>query len=104
MSRDGYVISAADWDCWQIHWGVQTCAKGYLREIRRKDGGVVLMYCIHINSATLVWAVVPALIEEGYNFVRLDQMPENRQYETAGAENGLARAGDIARLARLAVK
>jgi peptidoglycan/xylan/chitin deacetylase (PgdA/CDA1 family) len=103
MSRDGYVMSAADWDCWHIHWKAQTCAKGYLREIRREDGGVVLMHCIHLNSAALVRAVVPALIEEGYNFVRLDQMPEYRQYETPGAETGIARAAPAARvnLARL---
>jgi len=82
MSRDGYVMSAADWDCWHLHWSAQTCAKGYLREIRRKDGGVVLIHCIHVQSAALVAAVVPALIEEGYTFVRLDQMPEYRQYET----------------------
>ena len=82
MSRDGYVMSAADWDCWHKDWSAQTCAKGYLREIRRKDGGVVLMHCIHVHSAELVAAVVPALIEEGYTFVRLDQMPEYRQYET----------------------
>jgi peptidoglycan/xylan/chitin deacetylase (PgdA/CDA1 family) len=102
--RGGYVMSAADWDCWHIHWGAQTCAKGYLREIRRKDGGVVLMHCIHVNSAALVRAVVPALIEEGYNFVRLDQMPEYRQYETPGAESGIARATDPSRFARVAVK
>ena len=47
-------------------------------------------------------AVVPALIEEGYNFVRLDQMPEYRQYETPGAE--VASAGDLAKLAKLAIK
>jgi peptidoglycan/xylan/chitin deacetylase (PgdA/CDA1 family) len=86
MSKDGYVMSAADWDCWHIGWGAQTCAKGYLREIRRKDGGVVLMHCIHLRSAALVAAVVPALQEEGYSFVRLDQMPEYRQYETPQEE------------------
>jgi peptidoglycan/xylan/chitin deacetylase (PgdA/CDA1 family) len=102
--RDGYVMSAADWDCWHIHWSAQTCAKGYLREVRRKDGGVVLMHCIHLNSAALVRAVVPALLEEGYNFVRLDQMPEYRQYETPGAENGIASAGNLSVLARMAVK
>ena len=102
--RDGYVMSAADWDCWHIHWDAQKCAKGYLREVRRKDGGVVLMHCIHVNSAALVRAVVPALIEEGYSFVRLDQMPEYRQYETPGAENGIASASDLRRFARLAVK
>jgi peptidoglycan/xylan/chitin deacetylase (PgdA/CDA1 family) len=86
MSRSGYVMSAADWDCWHIGWSARTCAKGYSREIRRKDGGVVLMHCIHLRSAELVRAVVPALIEEGYRFVRLDQMPEYRQYETPGAQ------------------
>jgi peptidoglycan/xylan/chitin deacetylase (PgdA/CDA1 family) len=104
MSRDGYVMAAADWDCWHIRWSAQTCAKGYLREVRRKDGGVVLMHCIHVNSAALVRAVVPALLEEGYNFVRLDQMPEYRQYETPGAENGIASVDGLSRLARVAVK
>jgi peptidoglycan/xylan/chitin deacetylase (PgdA/CDA1 family) len=85
MSPDGYVMSAADWDCWHLGWSARTCAKGYSREIRRKDGGVVLMHCIHLRSADLVRQVVPALIEEGYRFVRLDQMPEYRQYETPEA-------------------
>jgi peptidoglycan/xylan/chitin deacetylase (PgdA/CDA1 family) len=82
MSADGYVMSATDWDCWRIKWSARTCAKGYTREIRRKDGGVVLMHCIHVNSAELVRQVVPVLIEEGYRFVRLDEMPRYRRYET----------------------
>ncbi|HTT85371.1 MAG TPA: polysaccharide deacetylase family protein [Rhizomicrobium sp.] len=82
FSDDGYVLSASDWDCWHRGWDAATCAKGYMREIRRKDGGVVLMHCIHAQSAALVAAVVPPLIEEGYTFVRLDQMPGYRQYET----------------------
>src|SRR5258708_39356595 len=84
-------MGAADWDCWHLGWSGRTCAKGYSREIRRKDGGVVLMHCIHLRSAELVRQVVPALIEEGYRFVRLDQMPEYRQYETPRAR-GLADA------------
>ena len=91
MSRDGYVMSAADWNCWHKGWEARTCAKGYSREIRRRDGGVVLMHCIHLRSAELVRQVVPALIEEGYRFVRLDQMPEYRQYETPG-DRGVADA------------
>jgi peptidoglycan/xylan/chitin deacetylase (PgdA/CDA1 family) len=100
MSRDGYVMAAADWDCWRIGWKPQTCAKGYLHELRRKDGGVVLMHSIHRNSEALVRAVVPALIEEGYSFVRLDQMPEYRQYETAPS-GGTASAATLEKLARL---
>jgi peptidoglycan-N-acetylglucosamine deacetylase len=82
MTRDGYVMSAADWSCWHHHWQAETCAKGYLREIRRHDGGVVLMHCVHRQSGALVEAVVPALVEEGYRFARIDQVPEYRQYET----------------------
>jgi peptidoglycan/xylan/chitin deacetylase (PgdA/CDA1 family) len=81
-TRDGYVMSAADWNCWDRDWSAKTCAKGYMREIRRKDGGVVLMHCIHVRSAQLVAAVVPALLQEGYTFVRLDELPAYRRYET----------------------
>ena len=91
MSRDGYVMSSADWECWKHKWSAQTCAKGYLRELRRKEGGVVLMHCIYGQSAALIAAVVPALIEEGYKFVRLDQMPAYRQYETPN-NDGIASA------------
>lgn len=82
MSSDGYILSSADWDCWHRHWDADTCAKGYLREIRRKNGGVVLMHCVHHQSPELAAAIIPALVEEGYKFVRLDQVPEYKQYET----------------------
>ena len=36
VSSDHYVMSAADWDCWHLKWSAQTCAKGYLREIRAR--------------------------------------------------------------------
>jgi peptidoglycan/xylan/chitin deacetylase (PgdA/CDA1 family) len=81
-NSEGYIMSSADWDCWRHKWNAQACAKGYLREIRRKNGGVVLMHCIHTQSADLVADVVPALVEEGYSFARLDQVPEYRQYDT----------------------
>ena len=81
-NSDGYIMSSADWDCWHHKWSAATCAKGYLREIRRKNGGVILMHCIHSQSAELVADVVPALVEEGYTFVRVDQIPDYRQYDT----------------------
>src|ERR1700749_5045477 len=90
-------MSAAVWDCWHLKWSAPACAQGYLREIRRKDGGVVLIHCIHTQSAALVAAVVPALIEEGYEFVRLDQMPEYRQYETPGTGSAVADAAPLAK-------
>ena len=82
MNSHGYVMSSADWNCWHRHWDAQICAKGYLREIRRHNGGVVLMHCIHSKSGALVAAVLPALIQEGYRFVRLDQVPAYDQYKT----------------------
>jgi peptidoglycan-N-acetylglucosamine deacetylase len=88
MSDDGYVMSAADWQCWHRGWDADTCAKGYLREIRRKDGGVVLMHCIHLQSADLVASTVQPLIDEGYSFVRLDQIEDYQQYQTPPAETG----------------
>jgi peptidoglycan-N-acetylglucosamine deacetylase len=88
MSDDGYVLSAADWECWHRGWDADTCAKGYLREIRRKNGGVVLMHCIHMQSAELVATVVAPLVDEGYSFVRLDQIEDYHQYETPPEETG----------------
>jgi len=93
MTRDGYIMSSADWSCWKRHWTAQTCAKGYLREIRRKEGGVVLMHAINKKSQALVGAVVPPLLEEGYRFVRLDQVPEYKQYETPASSPQVADAG-----------
>ena len=82
VDDEGYVITSADWDCWHRGWSAETCAKGYLREIARKDGGVVLMHCVNASSADLVHAVLPTLIEEGYKFVRLDEVKEYDQYQT----------------------
>jgi len=82
MSDDGYILSAADWECWHRGWDADTCAKGYLREIRRKNGGVVLLHCIHRQSAQLAAAIVAPLMDEGYSFVRVDQIEDYHQYET----------------------
>ena len=101
MTSDGYVLSSADWDCWHLHWTAQTCAKGYLREIRRLNGGVVLMHCIHHQSPELVADVVPALVEEGYSFVRIDQVQEYKPYETPQAPAAVADAGALLRAAAL---
>ena len=97
LDKNGYVLSSADWDCWRRKWEATICAKGYLREIRRKNGGVVLIHCISGKAAELVQDIVPALEEEGYSFVRVDQVPTYRQYETpppTDAEPVIASAGN----------
>lgn len=81
VDAHGYVLAAADWDCWERGWSVAACAKGYLREIEAKDGGVVLMHAIHPKAAALVKAIVPALEREGYRFVRLDAVKEYERYK-----------------------
>ncbi len=101
-NKDGYILSSADWDCWHRGWTAQKCAKGYLREIRRKNGGVVLMHCISSHASALVEEVVPALVEEGYRFVRIDQIPEYRQFETPSPTPAVADAsgGGVTAIAR----
>ncbi len=94
MDAQGYVMSSADWECWHKRWPAQVCAKGYLREIRRENGGVVLMHCIHSQSGALVADVVPALIEEGYRFVRLDQVPAYDKYKTPPEKAPLVAVAD----------
>jgi peptidoglycan-N-acetylglucosamine deacetylase len=95
--RDGYIMSAADWDCWRHKWTAQTCAKGYLREIRRADGGVVLIHSLYAKSADLTATIVEAMAEEGYRFVRLDEVPEYRQYETPQNAPAVASRDDNSR-------
>ncbi len=97
MSDDGYILSSADWACWHRHWDADTCAKGYLREIRRDDGGVVLMHCIHSQSGALVASVIPSLVDEGYKFVRIDQIEDYKRYETPPETTGpvVASAGPM---------
>lgn len=95
--RDGYIMSAADWDCWRHKWTAQTCAKGYLREIRRSDGGVVLIHSLYAKSADLTATIVEAMTEEGYRFVRLDEVPEYRQYETPQNAPAFASRDDASR-------
>lgn len=82
VSESGYVLASADWDCWKRGWGAKTCAKGYLREMNAKDGGVVIMHAVYPESGALVDAVVPRLLREGYRFVRLDAVKGYDRFKT----------------------
>jgi len=73
--------TAADWACWDETTGgrtVEECGDLYLREIREKRHGIVLMHDgpPESNSKTLelVQYVLPILQSEGYKFVRLDKV------------------------------
>ena len=70
---DGNLRAAADWDCWSQDLTAEQCGEGYLREIRRKKGGVVLMHDIRQRSLWMVNGLLPTLVAEGYSFVTLDE-------------------------------
>ena len=78
---NGTLRAAADWDCWSNDLSADECARGYLREIRRKQGGVVLMHDIRERSLWMINGLLPQLVAEGYTFVTLDEVREYDQYK-----------------------
>lgn len=81
----GNVRAAADWDCWSHDWSTDQCEAGYEREIAAKNGGIVLMHDIRERSVWLLQAMLPKLVEQGYQFVTLDQVPGLDPYRTPPA-------------------
>ena len=79
---EGRLRSAADWDCWSQNLTAEQCGQGYMHEIHRKNGGIVLMHDIRERSIWMVKAILPQLVAEGYRFVTLDQVPEFNKYKT----------------------
>jgi peptidoglycan/xylan/chitin deacetylase (PgdA/CDA1 family) len=81
----GNVRTAADWDCWSRDWSTEQCQAGYEREIASKNGGIMLMHDIRERSVWLLQAMLPRLVEQGYQFVTLDQIPGLDPYRTPPA-------------------
>ncbi|MBN9165685.1 MAG: hypothetical protein BGO98_20325 [Myxococcales bacterium 68-20] len=67
--------AAADWDCWGKGVSVQRCGDLYLKEIRAKKRGIVLMHDIHDKTVDMVKYILPTLIAEGYKFTALEEVP-----------------------------
>lgn len=84
---EGKVRSAADWDCWTRDWTKDECGDGYLREIGRKQGGIVLMHDIRRRSVAMVRTMLPLLKAEGYRFVTLDEIPALDRFKTPSGED-----------------
>jgi peptidoglycan/xylan/chitin deacetylase (PgdA/CDA1 family) len=84
---DGNVRAAADWDCWSQDLSADQCGSGYLREIRRKRGGVVLMHDIRQRSVWMVNGLIPTLVAEGFRFVTLDEIPAYEPYRTPAPQD-----------------
>jgi hypothetical protein len=56
-----------------------------LHEIGAKNGGIVLMHDIRERSVWLLQSMLPTLIQQGYEFVTLDQVPGLDPYRTPPA-------------------
>lgn len=82
------ITSAADWDCWssskKFNYSalpVEVCLAGYLKETRRKGGGVVLMHDLSLNTVDMTAQFIPTLLKEGYSFVNLNELRSLDQYK-----------------------
>lgn len=80
---------AADWDCWQDgtdakRLTVEQCGDLYLTEIKRQGRGIVLMHDPYVNdkdpnlggTVDMVKYLVPKLKAEGFQFTRVDKVPD----------------------------
>jgi peptidoglycan-N-acetylglucosamine deacetylase len=85
------VDHAADWACWNTDgtptWKatpVKECGDLYLTEIRKLGNGIVLMHDPYFTdndpakggTVDMIKYIVPILKQEGYKFVRIDEVPE----------------------------
>lgn len=84
---DGEVRASADWDCWSRDWTPEQCGRGYVREIARKRGGIVLMHDIRERTVRMARNVLPVLKAEGYRFVTLDEVRSLDQFKTPSGED-----------------
>lgn len=82
------IEGSADWDCWTTNTKknikpipVDVCMTGYLKDIRRKQGGVVLMHDKDIRTVQMTEKLLPILIKEGYEFITLEDVRALDQYE-----------------------
>lgn len=81
--QDGQIKDAADWQCWSSkinQLSPQQCAKGYIKRTMDIGGGVMLMHDIHSKTAEMTEFIVNDLLDKGFQFVRIDQIPEVYRY------------------------
>ena len=75
--------------CWQEGRSVEDCTQLYLNGIRGIGKGIIALDGEDSRTGLLLRSLVPKLKEEGFTFVRLDQVATIRQaLETSGAKPG----------------
>jgi peptidoglycan/xylan/chitin deacetylase (PgdA/CDA1 family) len=81
----GWDIDGGDWACWRDGRDPATCLGDYLAAVDRAGRGIILMHdctadmeVVKNGNRTLELAqlLVPELRRRGYNFARLDQVPD----------------------------
>lgn len=75
------LYAAADWDCGLLKIPTTMCFEGYMNEIHRRGGGIVLMHDTHPESIEMAKMLIPALKAEGYQFITLDEIPNIQKFE-----------------------
>jgi peptidoglycan-N-acetylglucosamine deacetylase len=78
--------AAADWDCWGKGVSVDRCGELYLKEIRSKKRGIVLMHDVHGKTVDMMKKILPTLKAEGYKFVPLLDVPSVKRAIGAAAD------------------
>jgi peptidoglycan/xylan/chitin deacetylase (PgdA/CDA1 family) len=79
----GPMTASADWDCWDHHIKPRTCLKGYLKQIEKKDGGVILSHDLYSETAEMWEELLPKLVAKGYKFVTLDEVAALEKYRAS---------------------
>lgn len=80
----------SDSDCWDgDKKTAQECADLYLKQIRDKKTGIVLLHDTDPREIDMIKLIVEPLQTEGFKFVRLDELnlvPRSETYEGAGPD------------------
>lgn len=72
---DKTLSAAADWACWSFGDSVEKCLDGYMNETRELNRGIILLHDVHSRTIDLTKLMVKQLKQEGFTFVRTDDVP-----------------------------
>lgn len=79
-------IVGEDWKFWEGDGPFEACVQAHLDAIARKRRGIVVLHdssedaavAVRNQTCCLTKTIVPILKDEGYRFIRLDQVPRVR--------------------------